>query len=139
MRWFQQLVRRWRTQRTLGQRGELAAQRYLKRRGYTVVARGERGRIGELDLVAVDGRTVVFVEVKTRRTHNAGAPVEAVHAAKQRQLTRAALSYLRRHDLLECRARFDVVAITWPNDSSRPAIEHIKQAFEPTGRGQFFS
>ena len=136
---FRQLFRGWRHPLPLGQRGELAAARYLKRLGYTVLARGQRDRIGEIDLVAVDGRTLVFVEVKTRRNHDAGSPSEAVDAAKQRQLTRAALSYLRRHDLLEQRARFDVIAITWPVSSARPTVEHFKNALEPTDVGQFFS
>ena len=88
---------------TLGQRGERAAARYLRSRGYKIVAAGDRTMLGELDLVAVDGRTVVFVEVKTRESHEAGHPVEAVDADKQARLTRLALAYLKRHDLLECR------------------------------------
>ena len=95
--------------------------------------------LGEFDLVAVDGRTVVFVEVKTRESHEAGHPVEAVDADKQARLTRLALAYLKRHDLLECPARFDVVAITWPERAGKPQIEHFANAFEPTGRGQMFS
>jgi putative endonuclease len=98
--------------RTLGQRGEAAAARFLRGRGYRIVARTDRGRLGEIDLVAIDGRTVVFVEVKTRRSHEAGHPADAVDAKKQQRLTRLALTYLKRHDLLECAARFDVVAVT---------------------------
>ncbi len=124
---------------TLGQRGERAAARYLRWRGYKIVAAGDRTVLGELDLVAVDGRTVVFVEVKTRESHEAGHPVEAVDAAKQARLTRLALAYLKRHDLLECAARFDVIAITWPERAGKPRIEHFANAFEPTGRGQMFS
>ena len=123
----------------LGRRGEAAAARYLQRLGYRIVARGYRDRIGELDLVAVDGRTVVFVEVKTRRSHDAGPPEEAVQQAKQRQLTRAALSFLRRHDLLEEQARFDVVAVTWPSDAAKPSVEHFQHAFEAIGQWQLFS
>ena len=121
----------WHVDRPLGQRGERAAEKFLKRQGYLIVARGERDRIGELDLVAVDGRTVVFIEVKTRTSHDAGHPVEAIDADKQRRLTRVALSYLKRHDLLECSARFDVVAVTWPESAKRPTIEHFRNAFEP--------
>ena len=131
--------RRWRTPPTLGARGEAAAAKYLKRKGYIIVGRGERDRIGELDLVAVDGRTVVFVEVKTRESHRAGRPAEAVDADKQRRLTRVALSYLKRHDLLENAARFDVVAVTWPREKRQPAIEHFENSFEPVGQGQMFS
>jgi len=129
----------WRRYRSLGQRGERAGARFLRRAGYKIVARGERGRLGEIDLVAVDGRTVVFVEVKTRRSHDAGHPAEAVGPDKQQRLTRLALAYLKRHDLLECRARFDVLAITWPQGTRRPKIEHIRNAFEAVGRGQMFN
>lgn len=125
--------------RPLGRRGEDAAARFLTRLGYQIVARGERGGLGEIDLVAVDGRVVVFVEVKTRRAHATGHPVEAVDDNKQRRLTRLALSWLRRHDLLENSSRFDIVAVTWPDDQCPPLIEHFKNAFEATGHGQMFS
>ena len=125
--------------KSLGQRGEDAAARYLRRKGYHVVARGDRSALGELDLVAVDNRTVVFVEVKTRRSHDAGHPAESVHESKQQQLARLALAFLRRHDLLECPARFDVVAVTWPDDQRKPAIEHYVNAFDAPERGQMFS
>lgn len=129
----------WRRPRTLGQRGEDAAAKFLKKKGYTIVARSDLGRLGEIDLVAVDNRTVVFVEVKTRRSHDTGHPADAVDEKKQRQLTRLALTYLRRHDLLECAARFDVVAITWPDDECKPTIEHFPNAFEAVGQWQMFS
>jgi putative endonuclease len=123
----------------LGRRGERAAEKFLKRQGYIILARGERDRIGELDLVAVDGRTVVFVEVKTRTSHDAGHPVEAIDQDKQRRLTRVALAYLKRHDLLECSARFDIVAVTWPEGAKHPVVEHFPNAFEPAGQGQMFA
>ena len=129
----------WRRYRSLGRRGERAAERYLRRQGYKIVGRREHGLHGELDLVAVDGRTIVFVEVKTRRSHEAGHPAEAVDEAKQQQLTRVALAYLKRHELLEYPTRFDVLAITWPAKARRPKIEHLKNAFEAVGRGQMFS
>jgi putative endonuclease len=129
----------WRRYHSLGQRGERAAERYLKRRGYKIVARRERGRFGELDLVAVEQRTVVFIEVKTRTSHEAGHPAEAVGPEKQKRLTRLALAYLKRHDLLEYPARFDVLAITWPQGTRDPVIEHFQNAFEAVGRGQMFS
>jgi uncharacterized protein (TIGR00252 family) len=81
----------------LGYLGERAAEKYLKRQGYKIVARGLLLRGGELDLVAVDGRTIVFVEVKTRRSAQFGLPAEAVSIRKQVYLTRAALFYLKRH------------------------------------------
>lgn len=129
----------WLRPQTLGERGEAAAARYLRRLGYAIVARSQRNTLGEIDLVAVDHRTIVFVEVKTRATVNAGHPVEAVDVDKQRRLTRLALGYLKRHDLLEHRARFDVVAVLWPPDRRSPVIEHFQNAFEPAGAGQMFS
>mgnify|MGYP001825243097 FL=1 len=122
----------------LGKRGERAAARYLKRRGYKILARGDRLTSGELDLVALDGRTIVFVEVKTRRTAEAGHPVEAVDPAKERRLTRVAVTFLKRHGLLEHSARFDVVAVTWP-EGKRPTIEHFENAFDAVGQNEFYS
>jgi putative endonuclease len=111
----------------------------LRRLGYTIIARGQRDRMGEVDLIAVDGRTIVFVEVKTRSSHDGGHPVDAVDPDKQRRLTRAALAYLKRHDLLEYPARFDVVAVTWPDGASQPLIEHYRHAFEAIGNGPMFA
>ena len=127
--WFRRLL----PEKPLGRRGEAAAARYLKRLGYKVVARGDRSIGGELDLVAVDGRTIVFVEVKTRRSQEPGRPAEAVDGVKQRRLARAAEVFLKRRGLLEYPARFDVVAVTWAEDRRRPAIEHFKDAFAADG------
>ncbi|MEQ8786673.1 MAG: YraN family protein [Pirellulaceae bacterium] len=138
MRILFRLLRRILPTRTLGQRGEAAAARFLKRLGYKIVARSQRDVLGEIDLVAVDGRTIVFVEVKTRRSLDAGHPAEAVDADKQRRLTRLALGYLKRHRLLEHRARFDVVAVLWSDGQRRPHIEHFRSAFEASGEGRMF-
>ncbi len=124
---------------TLGTRGEAAAARYLRRKGYRIVARQVRDALGELDLVAVDQGVIVFVEVKTRQSDRAGQPAEAVDVHKQRRLTRAALAFLRRHQLLEQPVRFDVVAVRWPAGARRPVIEHFRHAFESPSRGQFFA
>jgi putative endonuclease len=97
-----------------------------------------RSRLGELDLVAVHDRTVVFVEVKTRAGTDAGQPLDAVTPEKQRRLTQAALAFLKYRGLLEERSRFDVVSVVWPADSREPAIEHIVNAFEAVGRGQMW-
>jgi putative endonuclease len=121
--------------RLLGNEGERAAARYLRRRGLRIITRNYRTTRGEIDLIARDGDTLVFVEVKTRR---AGRPAEAVTPQKQRRLTLAALNFLRRFELLEQRCRFDVVAVVWPDGARSPTIEHIPNAFEPPGRGQFF-
>jgi putative endonuclease len=125
--------------KSLGDRGEDAAAQFLKRQGYHILARGLDSRLGELDIVAVDGRTVVFVEVKTRRSDEAGDPAEAIDQRKEQRMTQAALGYLKANRLLEYASRFDVVAVTWPVDARRPTIEHYKNAFSPVGAGQFFS
>jgi len=134
-RWLARLL----PEKTLGQRGEAAAARYLKRRGYKILARGDRFGPGELDLVMLDRDTIVFVEVKTRQSPDAGLPAEAVDQLKQRKLTRLAVTFLKRHGLLERPARFDVVAVTWPAGKWFPAIEHIRNAFEAVGKWEFFS
>src|SRR5262245_23421829 len=91
----------WTAPKSLGRRGEDAAARFLKRLGYVIIARGHKDKIGEIDLIAVDGRAVVFVEVKTRAGDQKGTPAEAVDLDKQKRLTRLAAAYLKRHDLLE--------------------------------------
>lgn len=135
---LQIVFRSWLSPLPLGRRGEAAAARFLRKLGYIIVAQGYRDRLGEIDLIAVDGRTVVFVEVKTRTSHDAGHPAQAVDLDKQKRLTRLALSYLKRHDLLDCRCRFDIVAVTWPENARSPNIEHLKSAFEAAdGQGMF--
>jgi putative endonuclease len=124
---------------SLGKQGEDAAAKFLRRQGFRILARSVDSPLGELDIVAVDGRTVVFVEVKTRRSSDAGHPTEAVDSRKEQRMTQAALAYLKANRLLNYAARFDVVAITWPEDARQPTIEHYKNAFSPVGIGQFFS
>ncbi len=115
---------------SLGERGELAAARFLRRLGYHIVAHRERDRMGEIDLVAVDDRVLVFVEVKTRRSADKGRPSEAVDEEKQQRLTRSALSFLKHHHLTGHPVRFDIVAVTWPDGARAPVIEHFPSAFE---------
>ena len=133
------IAERFASKKSLGDRGEDAAAKHLKRQGFRILERGHDSSLGELDIIAVDGRTVVFVEVKTRTSDDAGRPTDAIDALKQRRMTRAALGYLKTHRLLESAARFDVVAVTWPADSRRPLVEHYKDAIAPAGAGQFFS
>ncbi len=123
----------------LGDRGERAAVKYLKQQGFRIIARQYRNSYGEVDIIAQDGKTMVFVEVKTRTSTNDGQPFEAVDTRKQEKLTRIALAWLKQYDRLEQPARFDVVSILWPDDKGEPQIQHFRNAFEATGRGQFFS
>jgi len=123
----------------LGDSGEKLAAEYLRGLGYKILERQQSSRIGEIDLIARDDDTIVFVEVKTRKSTMAGLPVEAVTPHKQLQITRAALVYLKQNGLLECRTRFDVVAILLPAGSAKPQITHYRNAFEASGRGQMFA
>ena len=122
-----------------GDLGEREAARFLRKKGYRIRQMQMRNRLGEIDLIALDGKTIVFVEVKSRSSAGQGAPHEAVTADKQRRLTNAALAYLKRHRLLERPSRFDVVSIVWPPGAARPSIEHFPSAFEAVGRGQMYS
>src|SRR5882672_9814237 len=109
---------------SLGKSGEDLACRELERRGYAIIARRYRVRGGELDLVARDGSTIVFVEVKTRASRRFGEAAEAVTPLKQLRMTRLAEEYLMRHHLSDCPCRFDVVSIEV--GASGPAIEVIQ-------------
>lgn len=124
---------------SFGTRGERAAERYLVGLGYRVLRRQHRNSGGELDLIALDGDTVVFVEVKTRSGVMHGQPIDAVNAEKQRRMTRAALVFLKHENWLERRSRFDVIAVVWADATSTPQITHYRNAFEPTGHGQMFA
>ena len=114
--------------KSLGKAGEDLAERYLKRQGYAIVARNYRCPLGEIDLIAVNRRVVVFVEVKTRRVDTSGAPLESVNAAKQRRLKRIALHYLSKHHLHDRDVQFDVVGVSLRSDP--PAVQHVRQAFD---------
>lgn len=123
----------------LGNKGELEAASYLEKQGYQILHRQLRSRYGELDLVALSGDTVVFVEVKTRVSTAAGHPTESITPAKQAHMTRSALEFLKKKRWLNQKSRFDVVSIIWPTDGQPPVIQHYINAFEPTGFGQMFS
>lgn len=124
--------------KSLGNRGERAAERFLLCAGYIILERGYHDHSGEIDLIAVDNKCVVFVEVKTRTSDFAGDPTEAVDETKQRHLTQAAIGYLKWHQLTDCQVRFDVVSITWPDETKAPEIVHYLNAFEATGQFQMF-
>ena len=85
--------------RLFGQEGEAEAERYLRRKGYRIVARNVRSSLGELDLVAEDGQTLVFIEVKARRSGEFGGAIHAVHRQKQQKLARLASQFLAQHDV----------------------------------------
>ncbi len=114
----------------LGELGEKAAAKYLRKKRYKVVETNVTTSVGEIDIVAVDGRVVVFVEVKTRRSNKKGEPWEAVDFAKRKKLLHLAEAYLKREDLNDQKARFDIVSVTWLEGENRPEIEHLIDAFD---------
>jgi putative endonuclease len=126
--------RRW-----FGTRSERAAAKFLKKKGWRIVARNYTCPLGELDLVAVARGCVVFVEVRSTETADPARPAESVDRSKQRRLTNLALHYLQQHRLLGQAARFDVLAVSWPPGQRTPAITHVENAFEAVGRFQTFS
>ena len=114
---------------SVGERGEAIAEAYLRGRGFTILEKNYRGKTGEIDIVAREGDTIVFVEVKARRNLAYGPPQLAVTPFKQRQISRTALAWLAHHRKPNAIARFDVIAILVP-EHELPQIEHIRNAFE---------
>lgn len=113
----------------MGQKGESIAVRFLQEKGYHILERNYRNTFGEIDIVANDAGTLVFLEVKTRKNANFSLPAEAVTVRKQQKISRVAQAYLSQHDQHDSNARFDVVTILQP-DTATPQIELIRDAFE---------
>lgn len=113
----------------VGNRGEELAAAFLERNGLKVIERNFHCKGGEIDIVAKDGSTLVFVEVKSRKTLSFGVPQLAVTPFKQRQISKAALTWLAKNRQHDKPARFDVIAILL-DGSYHHRIEHIKNAFD---------
>lgn len=125
---------------SLGQRGEQAAERYLRKHGYRILFRNERTKFSEIDLIAERRRTLVFVEVKSRSSQRKGHPADHVDDEKERRLTRAAIAFLKRHRLLDCHARIDVIAVWWPPECDRPErIVHYENAVQGIDQQQIYT
>ncbi|HET6251767.1 MAG TPA: YraN family protein [Tepidisphaeraceae bacterium] len=127
-KWFQSWFKTTPPRDSMGDRGENVAARFLRNLGYRIIIRNFRCEAGEIDIIARDGKTLVFVEVKTR-SYDEPSPEEQVHSSKQHQLTRVARIYLSRYGTPRPPARFDVIAIVWP-EGREPIIRHITHAFE---------
>ena len=112
----------------LGKTGEDLACRELERRGYAIVARRYRRRGGEVDIIARDGPTLVFVEVKARGSRAYGDAAEAITPIKRRRIAALAVDYMMRHRLTDCPCRFDVVAIHL--ESGAPVVDVFRNAFD---------
>jgi putative endonuclease len=117
-----------RTRIAFGQFGEDLACGELERRGYVILARRYRQHGSDLDIIARDGQTIVFVEVKAREGHEYGDAGEAVTRRKRSRMTQLAVDYLARNSLNDCPCRFDVVSIHIENE--RPVIEVYQNAFD---------
>jgi putative endonuclease len=111
-----------------GKESESLAVRYLKKNGYKILEQNYRNKIGEIDIIAKEKGTLVFVEVKARKTRGFGNPKWAVTPKKQRKISMVALYYLKATKQTQVKARFDVVALSLAKDN--PQIEIIKNAFE---------
>jgi len=112
----------------LGKRGEEIAVSLLKAHGYKILLKNYKTKLGEIDIIASDKGTICFIEVKTRQSDRFGLPVEAISVFKQRQISKVALVFLKERNLLDKKARFDVVSILYSKDT--PQLDLIKNAFE---------
>ena len=111
----------------LGERGEGLAVRFLKKKGYRIIRRNYKTRRGEIDVIAGDGETLVFIEVKTRESLQYGHPFEAVDRSKRKKIANVAMQYLMTlKEIPPC--RFDIVSIYF--ERGRPEFELIRDAFE---------
>jgi len=111
-----------------GQQSEALTVKYLKKRGYKIIAQNYRTKLGEIDIIAREKETLVFVEVKARRSAKFGSPKAAVTLPKQRKISMVALAYLKATQQLQAAARFDVVSVDYT--PAQPVIELVKNAFE---------
>lgn len=111
-----------------GKKGESLAAWYLKKNGYKIIEQNYRTPLGEIDIIAKEKKTIVFVEVKSRRSIRYGNPKWAVTPKKQRKISMVALQYLKSTRQMDAKARFDVVAVMSNRD--QPQIEIVKNAFE---------
>jgi len=111
-----------------GEAAEALAARLLKKRGYKIIETNYRTPLGEIDIIARDGDTLVFVEVKARQTGQFGTPKWAVTPRKQRKISMVALYYLKTTGQSQSKARFDVVSIR--SAPQRPEVEIIRNAFD---------
>lgn len=111
----------------LGKAGEKAALNFLNRNNFRIVEQGFCFLRGEIDIIAYDRETLVFLEVKSRRSHKFGFPEEALTSAKQKQLKKVALGYCTLHNIQDVECRFDVISLTY--DDEGYTVSHIKNAF----------
>ncbi|MGE5700904.1 MAG: YraN family protein [Clostridia bacterium] len=113
----------------LGREGESVAEKHLLDRGYVLIERNFRTREGEIDRIFLERDTLVFVEVKTRRSTLFGTPMESITWKKQRKLRQAALAFLQSSAFPAASFRFDVISVFYGSEGGEPLVEHIHSAF----------
>jgi putative endonuclease len=106
----------------LGQRGEAYAAKYLRRQGMKIVVRNRTHGKGEIDLIAIDGKALVFVEVRARASEDFGSPESSIRFEKRKTILKTARKLIQRHGRAGLTPRFDVIAIVWPNEAKVPTI-----------------
>jgi len=119
--------------RALGRKGEVAARTYLERRGVRILVANYTCAAGEIDLIGQEREALLFIEVKTRTSEAFGPPHLAVHQRKQQQIVRAAQWFLAERRLPEIACRFDVLAVTFPNEEEVPRVQWVRDAFPAEG------
>ena len=126
--------RRW-----FGRRAERFAARYLRQQKCRILGRNVDDRLGEIDLLALDGQTIVVVEVRSSETKSFDELAKTVNNDKQRRLTDATLRFVQRRKLWNVAVRFDVIALRWPAGAREPEVRHYRHAFQSIGKYQFHS
>ena len=126
--------RRW-----FGRRAERFAAKYLRRQGCRILGRNVDDRLGEIDLLALDGQTIVVVEVRSSETKTFDELAATVNYEKQRRLTDATPRFVQRRKLWNVGVRFDVIALRWPPGAREPEVRHYRHAFQSVGKYQFHS
>lgn len=135
---------RWRWwKRWFGRRSERAAAKFIRKLGYRILAANVSDQQGELDLLALDGETLVVVEVRSTSSDHPDAlneTAKSVNYRKQKKITEATARFLSSRGLLgKIAVRYDVLVLAWPERAREPTFRHIPHAFESTGRFQFFT
>ncbi|HJZ94019.1 MAG TPA: YraN family protein [Gemmataceae bacterium] len=126
--------RRW-----FGRRSERAAAKYLRRHRLRILGMNLDDRRGEIDVLALDGQTLVIVEVRSSETKTFDELAATVDFDKQRRLTDATLRFVQRRKLWNVGVRFDVLALRWPPGAREPEVRHYRHAFQSVGKYQFHS
>jgi len=126
--------RRW-----FGRRSERAAAKYLRRQRCRILGRNVDDRLGEIDLLVLDGQTLVVVEVRSSESKTFDELAATVDRLKQKRLTDAILRFLQKRRMWKVGVRFDVLALRWPTGAREPEVRHYRHAFASVGKYQFHS